>query len=249
MNTLPLPSQARRGAGSGAEPVRYLSLPQAFDLELLRADLDLALAAHWHSHYNNQVHVGQWKGIALRSASGRSDDLHAHGHTSFGDTEALRSCSYFRATIDSFDCDKQSVRLLSLAPGATIGAHRDPGGSIEDGLARLHIPIVTDPAVLFTLDGEDVHFSAGATWYMNANCMHAVRNGAATARVHLVLDCVPNPWLRALFERSGWAPKPPPKYGDPNISDANVGRIIAELRASGRPADNALADTLEQSSR
>jgi quercetin dioxygenase-like cupin family protein len=224
---------------------RWLRLPPAFDLERLRADLDTAAAWHWRAHYNDRAHRGRWSSIALRSASGQAGDIQAWEGADFADTVVLERCAYFREVVDSFACEKKAVRLMALAPGAEIKPHRDRGGSIEDGLARLHIPIVTDPAVLFTLDGEAVHFGAGATWYMNANCLHAVRNGSAVERVHLVLDCVPNGWLLALFERSGWTPAPSPKYGDPNITDANVGAVIAALRASGLPAAAALAKSLK----
>jgi hypothetical protein len=227
-----------------SETTRWLRLPPVFDVDAMRADLDTALAWHWKNHYNEQAHRGNWTSIALRSASGRADDIDAHEGAAFADTGLLARCACLRQVIDSFDCEKKSVRLMALDAGAAILPHRDRGGSIEDGLARLHIPIVTDPAVLFTLDGEDVHFGAGATWYMNANCLHAVRNGSARTRVHLVLDCMPNAWLRALFARSGWVPKPPPKYGDPCITDANVGDVIAQLNATGTPGAVALAARL-----
>jgi quercetin dioxygenase-like cupin family protein len=227
-----------------SETTRWLRLPPEFDRERLRADLDSALAWHWRTHYNDRAHNGAWSSIALRSASGQAEDIGAHEDADFHDTPLLAHCPYFREVIASFACDTKSVRLMALDAGAEIMPHRDRGGSFEDGLARLHIPVVTDPAVLFTLDGEDVHFHAGATWYMNANCLHAVRNASARARVHMVLDCVPNPWLRALFERSGWRPVPAPKYGDPNINDANVGAVIAQLRAAGTPAADAIAERL-----
>lgn len=229
-----------------SEATRWLRLAPLFDLERLRTDLDAALAQHWQAHYNDRAHRGSWTSIALRSASGADDDIQAREDADFIDTTLLGRCPYFREVLDSFECGKKAVRLMALAAGAEIKPHRDHGGSLEDGLARLHIPIVTDPAVVFTLDGEDVHFGAGATWYMNANCLHAVRNDSVRERVHLVLDCVPNDWLLALFERSGWQAPAPPKYGDPNITDANVGTVIAELRASGSPTAAALAERLEK---
>jgi quercetin dioxygenase-like cupin family protein len=230
-----------------SEATRWLRLPPVFDLERLRSDLGAATAWHWQAHYNDRAHRGNWNSIALRSASGQPDDIQAWEGAQFADTILLERCAYFREVVDAFACEKKAVRLMALAPGAEITPHRDPGGSFEDGLARLHIPIVTDPAVVFTLDGEEVHFGAGATWYMNTNCLHAVRNGSARERVHLVLDCVPNGWLRALFEGSGWRAAPAPKYGDPNITDANVGEVIARLRATGLPAAQALAARLQQS--
>jgi quercetin dioxygenase-like cupin family protein len=231
-----------------SEATRWLRLPPSFDLERLRADLDIASSRHWRAHYNGQAHRGRWSSIALRSASGQPEDILAYEGVDFADTVLLERCAYFRHVVDSFACEKKAVRLMALAPGAEIKPHRDLGGSLEDGLARLHIPIVTDPAVVFTLDGEELHFSAGGTWYMNANCLHAVRNGSARERVHLVLDCVPNGWLLALFERSGWTPAAAPKYGDPAITDANVGAVIAQLRASSLPAAAALAERLEKAS-
>jgi quercetin dioxygenase-like cupin family protein len=229
-----------------SEATRWLRLPPVFDPERLQADLGIATALHWQAHYNDRAHRGSWTSIALRSASGATADIQAWEGADFADTALLTACPYFRSVVDSFDCDKKAVRLMALAPGAEIKPHRDRGGSLEDGLARLHIPIVTDPAVVFTLDGEDVHFGPAATWYMNANCLHAVRNGSARERVHLVLDCVPNDWLLALFEGSGWRPAPAPKYGDRAITDANVGAVIAQLRASTLPAAAALAAGLEE---
>jgi quercetin dioxygenase-like cupin family protein len=230
-----------------SETTRWLRLPPVFDTARLCADLDTALAWHWRAHYNDRAHRGNWTSIALRSASGRADDIDAHEGADFADTPLLARCPYFREVLASFACDTKAVRLMALDAGAEIKPHRDRGGSLEDGLARLHIPIVTDPQVLFTLDGEDVHFCAGATWYMNANCVHAVCNPSPRTRVHLVLDCVPNPWLLALFERSGWQPAPAPKYGDPSINDANVALVIAQLRANGAGSGSAaaLADRLE----
>lgn len=227
------------------ETTRWLRLAPVFDVDSLRADLDVALAWHWRTHYNADAHSGSWTSIALRSASGDAADIGAWEGVEFADTPLMAHCPALRGAVDSFACDKKSVRLMALAPGATIKPHRDHLGAFEDGLARLHVPIVTAPEVLFTLDGDDVHFEAGATWYMNANCLHAVRNGSALTRVHLVLDCVPNHWLRGLFERSGWAPRPAPKYGDPAILDANVDQVIAQLLASGAPAATALAERLE----
>jgi quercetin dioxygenase-like cupin family protein len=230
------------------QATHWLRLPPAFDVERLRADLDTAAAWHWQAHYNDRAHRGSWTSIALRSASGEAVDIQAWEGADFMDTALLAHCPYFREVLASFACEKKAVRLMALAAGAEIMPHRDRGGSLEDGLARLHIPIVTDPKAVFTLDGEEVHFSAGATWYMNANCLHAVRNGSAHARVHLVLDCVPNDWLVALFGRSGWRATPAPKYGDPNIDDANVGAVIAALRASGLPGAAALIAQLETAS-
>ncbi len=227
------------------ESTPWLRLPLSFDTPALMADLELSRASRWRGHYNDQAHAGNWQCVALRSASGRADDIDAREHDDFHDTPLLEHCAFLRQVTDSFLCEKKAVRLMALEAGARILPHRDRGGSIEDGLARIHVPIQTDPAVVFTIDGEDVHFEAGGAWYMNANCLHAVRNDGQRERVHLVLDCVPNPWLAGLFAASGWSPRPAPKYGDPSITDDNVREVIAVLRGAGHATAIAMAARLQ----
>jgi hypothetical protein len=42
----------------------------------------------------------------------------------------------------------------------------------------------------------------GECWYLNVNQPHRVENRGSADRVHLVLDCVVDEWLRALFARA-----------------------------------------------
>lgn len=226
-----------------SEATRCLRLPLDFDPARLQHDLQRVEAHRWAAHYNDQAHTGRWSCLSLRSASGRADDISASA-AAFADTAILELCPYFRHVLSRFACELQAVRLMALQAGGRILPHTDPGGGFEDGLARLHIPIVTDPRVLFELDGVAVHFGAGATWYMNANCRHAVHNGSPRERIHLVLDCVPNAWLRGVFEAAGWVGNPPPKYGDPSIDDGNVAQVVASLRAMGNAAADRLAEQL-----
>ena len=92
-----------------------------------------------------------------------------------------------------------SARLLNLRRGAAIKADRDAELAFEKGEARLHVPIVTNPGVEFVIDGERVVMEAGACWYINANLTHRVANHGDTDRIHLVVDCGVNDWLRERF--------------------------------------------------
>ena len=40
----------------------------------------------------------------------------------------------------------------------------------------------------------------GEAWYLDLNLRHRVDNHSDTDRIHLVIDCVVNDWVRALFE-------------------------------------------------
>ena len=193
---------------------RYLKLPLSFDAARLQAELDALLAPQWIEHFNTRGYDGGWRCLALRSADGRPRDIGALSEANFLDTPALAQCPYFRAVLDAFECDKAAVRLMALEAGAVIKPHRDAATAFGDGLARLHVPLQTDPAVTFRIDGEDIHFSRGDTWYLNAGRTHAVHNRSARSRIHLVLDCRVNPWLRRLFAQAGMAAPAAPRRGD-----------------------------------
>jgi len=222
----------------------YLLLPQFFDPAALQDELHGLQLFSWQQHYNTQSYQGDWRCLPLRSVDGNIQNILAQDQARFLDTPALESCPAIQKVMDTFCCEKTSVRLMSLAAGASILPHRDQGGGMEDGVARLHIPIVTHPKVLFFIEGEPVHLAAGQTWYLNANCEHAVINGGPSDRVHLVIDCVPNAWLMALFERSGWKMNDLPYYGDRNISDENVEEIISALLESKNETSRKMADKL-----
>ena len=177
----------------------YLRLGLSFDSAPLQAELEQMLASEWLDHYNTTVYAGGWQCIPLRSVDGRLDHIMASDSEAYAPTVILQRCPHFQQVLAAFECELRSVRLMALAPGARIAPHRDPGTGYADGVARLHVPILTAPEVLFHIDGESVHFSQGDTWYLNANCLHGVDNDSAVNRVHLAIDCVPNAWLDALF--------------------------------------------------
>jgi hypothetical protein len=226
-------------------PTRYLKLPFSFDIAQLQRELDALEGSHWIGHFNSGAYEGSWSCIPLRSVDGRMDHIMPLEGSTFQDTVILAGCPYLRAVIDRFECEKTSVRLMSLESGGVIREHRDSGASLDDGVTRLHIPIRTSPGARFRIDGEEVHFSAGDTWYLNASCLHGVENRGPLARVHLMLDCVTNAWLEQVFREAGGVLRESPPYGDRAIDDGNVLDVAASLRAGGHAVGACLADKLE----
>ena len=223
---------------------RYLKLPHSFDLARLKEDLAEIREEDWVDHFNSAAYENEWRCVSLRSVQGRADHIISLPDTNYADTAILGRCPYFREVIDTFECEKTSVRLMALGAGSLIKMHTDRGTSFEDGMARLHIPIVTSHEVCFSIEDEEVHFSAGHTWYLNANCRHGVRNDSPHPRIHLMLDCPANPWLEKLFLDAGFVPDEKPKYGDPSINDGNVAAIIASLKVMEGGAGKQLAQKL-----
>ena len=183
----------------------FFKLPFSFKEAALTQDLTTCWQVHWSQHFNQKDYSGDWASIALRSASGRADDIHAHPtHQAYIDTPLLAKCRYFRQICDQFRCEKESVRLLALAPGSVINEHTDPHSGYPYGLFRLHIPVQTDDAVRFRVAGVDLPMLAGECWYANFHLLHSVRNEGLTGRVHLVIDCRRNAWSDALFGQAGY---------------------------------------------
>ena len=177
-----------------------LKLPLTFDLEGLQSDLNQVLPDEWVRHFNDRYYEGEWSGVALRSAEGASGQLYSDPGKDelFSDTPVLSRCSSLQRALEALRCPVKSARLLKLGAGARIIEHRDYNLSLEDGEVRLHIAITTSPLVEFFLNGNRIVMNPGECWYINANLPHRVDNRSDTARVHLVIDCKVDDWLRSL---------------------------------------------------
>jgi hypothetical protein len=224
---------------------RFLPLPFHFDVPELLRELHRLPDAAWRHHFNTSAYEQAWSALPLRAVGGRADDIVPADGGDFQDTAWLAQCPAMARVIDSFECEKTSVRLMSLGPGARILPHRDAGGALEDGMTRLHVPLQTAPDVLFCIDGQDIHFAAGQAWYLNASCEHSAYNPGPEVRVHLMIDCVTNTWLQSVFAAAGGVSRPAPKYGDAAINDSNVQEVIAALLAAGHSAGLATAQRLQ----
>ena len=182
----------------------FLRLPFQFDPEALRADGDACVALSWKRHFNAADFQGSWDGIALRSPSGAADDIRAHPGMEYADTPLLEGCRYFKAVLDRFECEKESVRLLRLAPGSEIKEHSDPGAGYSSGAFRIHVPVRTNPGVRFLVGGSLVRMEPGESWYADFGLPHSVKNDGETDRIHLVIDALRNPWTDAVFREAGY---------------------------------------------
>lgn len=188
--------------------MRCLRLPFTFDPEKLRAELARVAPDEWIPHQQKKHYEGQWSGAALRSLSGARDNLLVESHDGqhFADTALLARCPYFQEVLAQFSCPLNAVRLLRLQAGSNIAEHVDHALDFEEGEVRIHIPIVTSDGVRFILDGTRLVLAPGESWYTNVNLPHAVENTGTVDRIHLVLDCVVDDWLREIFRTT---PQPP----------------------------------------
>ena len=174
--------------------------PFTFDVARLQADVRAFAPHEWTPHFNIHNYEGDWSAIALRAPKGARIAIYPDPTaTEFCETEMMARCQYVPEVLRSLACELTSVRFLKLGAGALIRRHRDYQLGLEDGEIRFHIPVFTNPQVEFLLDDKRVEMRAGETWYLNVNYFHSVRNDGPADRVHLVIDCVVNDWLRSFL--------------------------------------------------
>lgn len=182
--------------------VTNLKLPFTFDAERLRADAEQFAAHEWTPHFNIHNYEGEWSVVPLRAVKGAVSAIYPDPNAPEGylETEQMSRCNYVPEILKTFECELQTVRFLKLAAGSAIRRHRDYELGFEDGFVRVHIPAMTNSKVDFVLADEHLAMRAGEAWYLNVNNYHSVVNAGATDRIHLVIDCVVNDWLRKFFE-------------------------------------------------
>lgn len=222
--------------------VSQYRLPVHFDPARLRADLAVADSSAWSQHFHPRDYQGDWCGVALRSTSGRVNDLHAHPvpPQHYQATPLLAHCPYFRSVLAELGLTLRGVRLLSLGPDSTIRPHRDRGLAYRYGELRLHIPIITGNAVVFMVAGERVDMAPGECWYLDLDQEHSVHNAGAERRVHLVLDGVRDARSDQLLTAAGMGPR---EVVAP-LDESTQRQVIAELQRRDDQSSRALAASM-----
>ena len=183
-----------------------LRLPLSFDPDRLAADFAGLNAQHWTAHFVPQHYDGDWSVLPLRAPLGARHPIlriaAPPDQRDWEDTEWLRASPYLQQVRDAFVCPIGAMRLMRLAPGSVIKPHRDHDLDAEHGVARLHIPIATNAAVDFRLNGTRVEMTPGSVWYLRLADPHGVINAGQSTRVHLVIDAIVDPWLEAMLDRA-----------------------------------------------
>ncbi|SFD63636.1 Cupin domain protein [Chitinophaga sp. CF118] len=184
--------------------MNYIKFSVSYNENRLCTELEGVLKEKWPLHFNTRDFNGDWRSISLRSASGESNDIYAHANGAYKNTPVLARMPYVKEILDAWNCEKEAIRLLSLAPGSVIKPHKDPGCAYRDGTFRIHIPIITNPGVYFTIADEKLQLLAGECWYMDFSAMHSIVNLGNTSRVHLIMDGIRNSWTDRLFAAHGY---------------------------------------------
>lgn len=197
-------------------PQRFYRLPVRFDASRLRAEVEALPAKAWTPHPTGEPGNSAVRLITVDG--GENDRLNGAMRM----TASLESSPYLRQVLASFKVVWSRSRLLRLAPGAVVAPHSDIHYHWFFRV-RMHVPIMTQPEVRFTCDGESVHMAAGESWIFDNWRTHGVQNPTASERVHLVADTTGSSAFWELAAR-GQEPRAPVEYRsyDPARSDTPI---------------------------
>ena len=159
----------------------FLQLPWRFDSQLLASEVAALPEDFWLDHPSG---LPGNSAVPLVSVNGEMN--HAFDGAMQA-TQALRASPYLHQTVASFGEVVARSRLMRLAPGAQVAEHVDFNYHWVSRV-RIHVPIVTDPSVIFYCGDESVHMSVGQSWLFDSWRRHRVVNSSTLSRVHLVID-------------------------------------------------------------
>jgi hypothetical protein len=233
--------------------IQYVKTRQHFDIALMQQEVAQLTDHNWKAHYNTAHYGGNWSILPLRSLGGSLDNtISTHNipkGISYSDTILLKDCPYLQSLIQSFECEKTSVRLMKLDAGANIKEHIDQDMNLEAGEARFHVPVITNADVAFYIMEDRIPMQAGECWYLNLSLPHRVHNAGHTDRIHLVIDCIVNNWVKELLD----APENIRKditapIQQQTFSTGDQQKIIDELRTMNSDAARQLITEIESGS-
>jgi hypothetical protein len=119
-----------------------------------------------------------------------SDDEYAAIETHIDRTEPLHAEVWKAATTirDYYSSDATITKLMlaKLSPRSDIREHYD-GGNLAR-IHRCHLPIITNAACTFLIDGTPHHFGPTGVVEINNQLLHGFVNDSDKDRVHLICD-------------------------------------------------------------
>ena len=81
-----------------------------------------------------------------------------------------------------------------LPPGSSIKPHVDTHSSFRCS-HRVHIPIVSDARVRFTIDGRPYELRCPEVYEINNQAVHSVMNRGTKDRINFIFDYIPPSFL------------------------------------------------------
>jgi hypothetical protein len=191
----------------------FLKLPIRFDPDALAAEVRALPPEAWTPHPTG--YVGN-EAVRLIAPFGEAtDDIEGP----MAPTEWLRRCSYIQEVMATIGAVWGRSRLMGLAAGREVPSHIDINYYWRTHL-RIHIPVITNPGVLFTCGDRTEHMAAGECWIFDSFRWHDVQNKGSEQRIHLVIDTVGGGLLPELMSEAETGNREP-RFSPPGSSSGD----------------------------
>jgi hypothetical protein len=171
----------------------FIKLPIQFDAATLEREVRALPAQSWVPHPTG--FPGN-EAVRLVTVNGQPSDSF---DGPMRPTENLARLPYIQQVMGELDGVWSRSRLMGLGAGAEVPEHVDSHYHWRTH-TRIHVPVITNPKVLFTCGDETLHMAPGECWLFDSFRFHRVENGWTERRVHLVLDTVMTDSLRTLID-------------------------------------------------
>jgi hypothetical protein len=93
------------------------------------------------------------------------------------------------------------ARITCLKAGAKSLVHKDADNN--EYMARIHIPLITNPKCVFIQNGQNLYMEPGSVWMVWVNQWHQIRNDSNEDRYHLIMDAYDTKKLTQFFKYEG----------------------------------------------
>jgi hypothetical protein len=162
----------------------FMQLPIQFDADALASEVLALDASCWRARMGG---VAGNSALPLITTGGavESDELGGDMQP----TPWLQQCPYIMQVMEALGATWGRSRLMRLSGRSHLAAHVDTNYYWQERM-RVHVPIVTTPAVRFHCGDADVNMGAGECWIFDTWRRHGVVNTGDVDRIHLVMDTV-----------------------------------------------------------
>ncbi len=189
----------------------FMQLPVQFDADALAREVLALDDSCWRARMGG---VAGNSALPLVTTGGavESDDLGGDMRP----TPWLQRCPYIMQVMEALGATWGRSRLMRLSGRSHLAAHVDTNYYWQERM-RVHVPIVTTPAVRFHCGDAELHMGAGECWIFDTWRRHGVVNTGDVDRIHLVMDTVGGDgfWKHAAGARPMGVPGAPAQPWNP----------------------------------
>lgn len=100
--------------------------------------------------------------------------------------------------IEALGLTPRRARVTCLKAGAKSLVHKDADDN--EYMARIHIPLITNPECVFISNGENLYMEPGNVYMVWVNQWHQIRNDSDQDRYHIIMDAYDTKHITKYFK-------------------------------------------------